>query len=105
MKDLIRIAVQCILVSWYRVEVIIEELVDHDDRAIRDLRRPVIEMCEQRLNDVLCADDPFEIVVRFQKKTTQPFFPANSLGKIEPVKNGKFFLLVKDGNIVESDFV
>jgi hypothetical protein len=53
----------------------------------------------------LYANDAFKVMVRLHEKTAQPFFTANGLRKIEPVKNREFFFGMKNGNIVEGDFV
>jgi hypothetical protein len=62
-------------------------------------------MIQQGFNDVLCARDPFQVMVGLCKKPAQPFFAPDGFGKVEFMKNGIFFFLVKDGNVVERDFV
>src|SRR3982751_235757 len=95
-KNLISKRIQACLVFWDRVKVIVEEFFDHDDRSIRDLSRPVINMIQQGLYDVLRANDPSQIMMRLSKKSSQPFLTTYRLCKIELMKNRKFFFLVKD---------
>jgi len=52
----------------------------------------------------LCADDLFEVVVRIAEEFPQPFFAADGPGEIQFMKNGEFFLCVKDGYVVERCF-
>jgi hypothetical protein len=44
-------------------------------------------------------------MMRLHKEPSQPLFTPNGLGKIEPVKDRKLFFGMKDGNVVEGDFV
>jgi hypothetical protein len=44
-------------------------------------------------------------MVGFHKKAAQPFLSPHSFGKVEAMKNGKLFLRMKDGNIVEGDLI
>jgi hypothetical protein len=53
----------------------------------------------------LYADDPFEIAMGFSKKLSQPFLSTQGPGEIQFVKNGEFFFLVEDRNIVERDII
>ena len=73
----------------------------NNDRAIRDLLRPFRDMVHQCADDTLGAQDPVYIIMRFCKKFAQPVFATNGAGKVEFVKNGKFFFFVKDRYVAE----
>ena len=105
MKDLIAIISDSSLILRNRIQIIIKEFIHHDDRSICDLCWPVIYMDQKRFDDVLCSNDPFQVIVGFGKKTAKPFFASNCFGKVKPVKYGEFLFLMKDGDIVEGDLV
>ena len=105
MQQFIGKTVESIWIFGNGIKVVIQKFVHHDDGAIGDLGRPVVNMFNQCFDNILRADDSFQIVMRFGKKTAQPFLAANGSGKIQFVKNRKFFFLVKNGNIVEGGFI
>jgi hypothetical protein len=53
----------------------------------------------------LYPNDALKVMVWLQEKAPKPLLPSYCLGKIEPVKNGKFFFGMKNRDIIKSDFI
>jgi hypothetical protein len=69
MQNFIAKTVQSIRKPRNRIQLVIEKFIHQQNGAIGDFCRPLIDVCDECFYYILCADDPFEIVVRFTKKT------------------------------------
>ena len=83
------------------IEGVIQELIDHQHRAVRDAGGPVLYMLHKSADHFLRANDFLHIVKRFAEKFPQPCFTAGGPGKIQLVKNRILFFGVEDGDVAE----
>src|SRR5260221_7851640 len=101
MQPFVKGTVESIRILCYRVEGVIQEFIHHKHGAIGNVGWPVFYMLHQCTDDFLCAEYSFQITVRLTEKFAQPFFAADGPCKIQFMKNGELFFLVKDGYIAE----
>lgn len=77
----------------------------HQDGAVGNISWPVVHMLHQGADYFLRAGNAVQIVEWFAEEFFQPEPATFCFGKIELVKNGKFLLLMEDGNIIKGNFI
>jgi hypothetical protein len=92
-------------IARHGIQVVVKELVDHQDGAVGDLLGPVAEVSQQRFDDVLYANDPLQVMMRLHEKAPKPFLSAYGLREVQLMKYRELLFVVKDGNIVERDLI
>src|SRR5687768_2510902 len=105
MQHFVEQAIKCIRIFRYGVEGIVHEFIHYKDSAVTDINGPFVYMLHQCSDDFLGTEDFFKVAMRFGEKFMQPCFTTNRAGEVQFMKNGEFFLSMKNGNITKRSFV
>ncbi len=93
-------SLQFIGIGAHRIERIVEKFIHHQQGAVADIGRPVVDACQQR-TDELCVPRIFCMSLKGSLKyLCSHAFPPEVRVKFI-VEDGKFFFRVKDRYVVD----
>ena len=98
-QEPVEIAVESIGGGREGIQLVIVELVHHQDGAVGDAGGPLVQPFQDRADTVLRTPYPRHLAEGLPEKAHQPLPPVQGPGEVQPVEYGEFLLRMENGKV------